>query len=305
MTGQPTLLFCVGATKAGTSWLYDQLAVHPDCHLRSIKELHYFDTVESGRFNWEIRQQVAKEAELAAVVAEVGDARRLARIAERRRDLADWIAVLQRRCEDVPAYLDYLLSGRGKARLVGDVTPSYGLLPVERLRMMSGILPDVRFLYLMRDPVARLWSHVRMLAKRAAPGAGFEGAARRLLARVLAAPEPVRHADDREIDGILRRGDYAGVVARLTAAVDPARLMLMFQEEMTSVPGYARLCSFLGIATGSAKFDRVVHGGEPLAMTAAERRAAAQFLRPQYDAIARLFPALPEAWRRNMAEGMA
>ena len=43
MTGDPTILFCVGATKAGTSWLYTYLLDHPECHVRSVKELHYFD----------------------------------------------------------------------------------------------------------------------------------------------------------------------------------------------------------------------------------------------------------------------
>jgi len=36
---------CVGAQKAGTSWLYHQLDFHPDFWMPPIKELHYFDTL--------------------------------------------------------------------------------------------------------------------------------------------------------------------------------------------------------------------------------------------------------------------
>ena len=49
MGDQPTLLFCVGATKAGTSWLFDYLKHHPECHLRSVKELQYFYAHEQNR----------------------------------------------------------------------------------------------------------------------------------------------------------------------------------------------------------------------------------------------------------------
>ena len=34
---------CVGAQKAGTSWLYQQLEPHPDFWMPPVKELHYFD----------------------------------------------------------------------------------------------------------------------------------------------------------------------------------------------------------------------------------------------------------------------
>src|SRR5689334_15761196 len=34
---------CVGAQKAGTGWLYEQLRSHPDFWMPPVKELHYFD----------------------------------------------------------------------------------------------------------------------------------------------------------------------------------------------------------------------------------------------------------------------
>src|SRR3954454_19765639 len=34
---------CVGAQKAGTSWLYQQLEPHPDFWMPPVKELHYLD----------------------------------------------------------------------------------------------------------------------------------------------------------------------------------------------------------------------------------------------------------------------
>ena len=45
---EPVVMYGIGATKAGTSWLYRYLAAHPDGYLRSIKELHFFDSHEKG-----------------------------------------------------------------------------------------------------------------------------------------------------------------------------------------------------------------------------------------------------------------
>jgi hypothetical protein len=42
---------CVGAQKAGTSWLYHQLTLHPDFWMPPIKELHYFDTLSRVKLN--------------------------------------------------------------------------------------------------------------------------------------------------------------------------------------------------------------------------------------------------------------
>ena len=36
---------CVGAQKAGTSWLYRQLEPHPDFWMPPLKELHYLDSL--------------------------------------------------------------------------------------------------------------------------------------------------------------------------------------------------------------------------------------------------------------------
>ena len=50
MGNGPDFMICVGATKAGTTWLHDQLSAHPECYLRTIKEYHYFST--NGDAQW-------------------------------------------------------------------------------------------------------------------------------------------------------------------------------------------------------------------------------------------------------------
>jgi hypothetical protein len=278
------LLFCVGATKAGTTWLHRHLATHPDCRVRTIKELHYFDTVEAGA--WARRLQLHREARKRLAAAPRSAALR---------DVRDWIDVLKRRAEDIPAYLSYVTGGAEGRRLVADITPSYAGLPIARLAQMARILPDVRFLYLLRDPVSRFWSHVRMLAlhRERAPDA-VAGTARVLMSEILAGRS----------SATVDRGDYAANVSRLRAAVAPERLSLMVQEEMMTDTGISGLWAFLGIGAGKADFTRRVHEGVAAPLTEDERLVLRRWLQPQYDFVEELFGALPQAWQRP-ATGVA
>ena len=294
---EPTVLFCVGATKAGTSWLYEHLSAHPDCHFRTIKELHYFQLTAPGQFGAALRRLQGEIDGLKARLTGAAAAQR-ARIERRLADLRDWRRVLQRRETDLDAYRAFLTEGQGDRRLVGDITPAYALLEADRLALLPQVAADTRVVYLMRDPVARLWSHVRMIAQRVAP-AGFAAEARALLARIVAGDLAGEGA------GIAARGDYAAILPRLARAFDPARLLVLFYEEMLTLPGLARLSEFLGIRPLPADLDRRVHEGIALRMTEDESRAARVWLRPQYDYVSAKFPSLPKAWRANMEEGLA
>ncbi|QUS35522.1 sulfotransferase [Falsirhodobacter algicola] len=275
MTRQPTILLGVGATKSGTTWLFDQLASHPDCHLRAIKELHYFDTFAGGRWK---RQLPKLEARAAKAGGRLRD------------DLQQWIGVMRRGRLCLRDYLGYLSEGRGDRGLIGDITPSYSLLPARILRRVAS-MGDVRVLYLMRDPVARLWSQVRMDAKRAATHrTEIAGLAQQMLDRALAGQ-----------GGAWMRSDYAGALKRLDAAVDPRKLCVAFYETLMTPQGFDRITSFLGIAPHRPDFAKRVHGGVDVTLSQADRARALTALRPQYDAVARRAGELPAAWQASLA----
>src|SRR5215218_4326678 len=52
-------------------------------------------------------------------------------------------------------YLDHFIAAG--ARLKGEASPSYALLPEERIRLVRDLMPGVKLIYLMRDPLARAW----------------------------------------------------------------------------------------------------------------------------------------------------
>lgn len=277
------LVYCIGATKAGTGWIYRYLSTHPECHMRSLKELHFFDTLEFGltagrtkklRLNVDkLRQETGHDQ---------GSTRKL-------RDMQDWLAVAER--GEVDAYLGYLCAGRGEKVVVGDVTPAYALLSVESLKTMLGVVADTRFVFLMRDPVARMWSHIRMRVRRAL-GAG--AVADTLAAELL----------DRVVSGLEQRmaaaGAYDAILPRLKSAVPAARLYVDFFEDVVSASSIENLCSFLGIRRVEAR-PRHPHRGIELPLRDDQRARLRDYLVPQYDYVRAEVGRIPVAWEENLA----
>lgn len=283
---QPTLFFCVGATKAGTSWLHRYVSDHPQAWMRGIKELHYFDAVEfddwnpwiadvQGRHDSNVQEMDSLDPKFKPIKARVAH------------DAAEWLRVLRARRENDAAYLAYLRGGLTDQRLVGDVTPAYGLLPRARLAHMAGLMPVVKFIYLLRDPVDRIWSHARMIAKRRA-ATPHEVAYRsvHIVRRIMAGKEPE----------VVRRSDYVDPVTNLLAAVRPENLRIVFYEELFNQPIVDDLCDFLGIDRAPADFGTRVLKGPEAEMDEGQYDLLRDFLKPQYDFIEATFDRIPERW---------
>lgn len=269
---EPVLMFGLGAAKAGTSWLHRWLSGHDQCHLRGVKELHFFDTLEKGRLADRVAELRAERARL--------EARGVRR--QRLRDIDALIGVFETGTE--ADYLAYLRDGAKRAHVVGDITPAYGLLPEGRLRDMAA-LGNARFVQILRDPVDRLWSHVRMIAARRAPdGQVAPDHAHRILYRTLRGEE----------GQITLRSDYMGMLDRLRAAVPARARLVVFFEDLFTTAGHA-ICDFLGIRR-IPLLAAAVHQGQPLAMTAAQFEDARDWLAPQYHHVERTLGRLPDRW---------
>ncbi len=286
----PTILMCVGATKAGTTWLHDQLAAHPDCYLRTIKEYHYFSTNSDAQWAKKIADTRSEMAQIAALPA--GDVTPLA--AQRLDDLRSYLPLLEARHIDAAGFGRYLRAAPARAKLVGDFTPAYSVSAGKLLEPILNMGDPLKVVYLIRDPLARLWSHIRMSADRVAP-TGFEAACTDMMQRALMGEE------ENGIRGMVRRGDYAGNLPKLQRIFGD-RLLVMFTEDLFTKAGFDRILVFLGLSPAIADMSKRVHEGRSLPMPAALRSAALRFLRPQYDFIAQSFPNLPQAWRDAMDE---
>ncbi len=287
MSESPTALFCAGAVKAGTSWLWDYLSGHPQAHLRSVKEVQFFDRLEAGSLAHRARR-LGKEIGPLEVELATGNPKWPGWIARQIADRQELQQVMLA-ADPVAAYRTYLTEGAGGKRLVADMTPEYGLLPVARMRAISALLPDTRWIFLMRDPVARLWSHVRMLTRRTkcAPE-DFARVAAGKFEEVMAG----------QAEDVTLRSDYAAIHARLTEAVAPQKRLVMFYERLMTEQGVAQVTGFLGLAPHPAKLEKRVHEGVPLPMPAALRARARDWLAPQYAFVAETW-GLPQEWEAH------
>ena len=140
-TRGPTFL-CVGMPKAGTTWLFHQLAALPGYAMPPLKELHFFDVPAKHRMGNYARQFDA---------AEVGPDRNALSF----RDAANAASSL----DEYRALFAF-----AEDRITGDVTPAYCALPYAKIASIRLAMPDVKVTMLVRDPVERAWATIRSLA---------------------------------------------------------------------------------------------------------------------------------------------
>ncbi len=141
---------CFGTTRCGTTFLHSRLRTHPSVWLPPQKEIHYFNAQrDSGVWNRKhlrhVRETLPNLRE--AIRGKRGGAAELAwqlrYLFGRRSD--EWFLSLY----DPPPGL-----------ITGHIEPTYATLPTERIRLVSRLLPDVKLIYMMRDPIDRAWSSV-------------------------------------------------------------------------------------------------------------------------------------------------
>ncbi|KQI72803.1 hypothetical protein AN191_07320 [Loktanella sp. 5RATIMAR09] len=292
----PTILFCVGATKAGTTWLYRYLHDHPECAMPAVKEAHYWDTFDTARCE---KQLVAFRVRLremrAAKVQANADGRRwqVENLDRRINEMKALISALEGDRADDSVYAAWLTNGRDAAKVVGDITPSYATLSDAELARMCDLSPNTKFLYLIRDPLDRLWSHIRMQARRQRQEHEvYEKKSNNILYRILNRGQE-RH--------ILERGDYPKVIRKLRRVIPEGRLLVQFAEDLFTADGLNRLCAFLGIKPVKAGVIRPANEGPEVAMLDKLRPRAVGLLNEHYEWVARNVGPLPQRWQDNLA----
>jgi hypothetical protein len=263
-SGDParTFLLGVGCQKGGTAWMHRYLESSPQCDPGFRKEYHVWDALDlpSGRL---ARERIVNQG------------------GQRARFL-----------HDQDHYFDYFsgLLGPGRARLSADITPAYAGLSADRLRFVRagfetrGVRPVA--VYLMRDPVERVWSAVRMdVQRRGAADADAVEARLRVV------------SDD---DQYARRTRYDHTIGRLDETFGAGAVFYGFYERLFEVATLRDLCAFLGIDFHEPDFGRQVNvspkdHGELADETV---RALAMRFAPVYDAVAARFPDvdLPALW---------
>lgn len=159
---------CVGMPKAGTGWLYDQLAAHPDFWMPPVKELVYLNQQYPAlRFGLDGHKAGAGGVEDAPTRRQrISDERLVNRASLDARDME--FLNLARSGLGKPRDLDFyaaLFRFKGNLRS-GDITPQYCRIEAATAGAIAQRFPALKILLLLRDPVARAWSRICMSYRR-------------------------------------------------------------------------------------------------------------------------------------------
>src|SRR5262245_8764381 len=102
----------IGAQKAGTTWLHENLRTHPVLSFPHGTEIHFWDAQRDRGIDW---------------------------------------------------YRSLFVSSD---RVEGEITPAYAILPPRQVAEIAATFPDLRLIYILRNPIDRAWSSALMALQR-------------------------------------------------------------------------------------------------------------------------------------------
>jgi hypothetical protein len=155
----------IGAPRSGTSWLWTILGHHPDIWMPPRKELHYFDR----SLKYSSPSFLADDTFIKRMLGIQPSSNRfrttlirdLAQLFLRGGNWRDlkWILRYFLGTINDNWYISLFKTGGDKVK--GEITPAYCLLDSTDVRHVKELFPDLKLIYLLRNPVERAWSGLR------------------------------------------------------------------------------------------------------------------------------------------------
>jgi len=274
------LHLCIGAARSGTTWLFNNLAGRDDLFVPPVKEVRF----------WHGRRSPAEAAATARA------AERKAVTPEAREWLARWQDV-----SDVSADQYRTLMMRPDRPSI-DISPIYSIMPTAAVEAVARALPaSSRIIYLVRDPLDRLLSQLRLHLYMQG---GFRGPVADGTIRRLVTSERMR-----------ARSDFQAVADRWTPFFGDRFRVFDHRDLERDAPAFlTALCRFLELDAGdparlaqaSRYFgtdlspDRVSYAPP---FSAVQRAMVAQSLKPVVDRGYAIVPAaVAAAWQAKVAD---
>lgn len=142
---------CVGAQKAGTTWIANLLSAHPEIFVTPVKEVHYFDQVQglsnklSAYKRWSRFRKFSGRFLFGSKDFE-----------HKRRELRWFVNYLKNPIDD-DWYVSLFPSGSSYG-ITGEFTPEYALIGAKGFKHIKRLAPDAKVLFLLRRPLEQAWS---------------------------------------------------------------------------------------------------------------------------------------------------
>ena len=220
----------IGVQKAATTWVYEFLQKHPEAWLPPLKEVNYFNNLyfkDGSAWCGDWRRQNAL-LRLKTVLAREQDPD------------PKWISLLlmliAEKIDD--SWYQRLFGYAPPSAKAGEITPEYAMLPKAAIEHLCDLSPEVRIVIMLRNPVDRAVSHLKMISART-------GLNDRNLAHI-----------SRE-KSLLERGNYPVILDRWCEFVPAERMFVGFHDDLKedSSKFATALCIFLGIDPSKSPSD--------------------------------------------------
>jgi hypothetical protein len=265
---------CIGAQKAGTSWLQSYLSKNENVYLPRIKEMHFFDSLcLSENLVGDFWMGAFKERCVKAL---------------RKSDYklaADYIDRLDVG-GDKKKYQQYYLK-RGKGfKVFGDITPAYSMLDRQGFEEIRSIFPAAKIIFILRNPVERYWSFLRMQLKKNSKY-----------------PLEKKFYDVIGNDHVVLRSDYERTMRSVDSVFPATQVLYVFYEDLFGERHKSvvnSIDSFLGLESSEGDFlQEKINSSQAVAMSKDMRIFAANEFKSTYYYVEEKMGYVPLSWQKD------
>jgi Sulfotransferase domain len=209
----------IGAQKAGTTSLFEYMRRHPQIHLPPEKEVSYFDRRYNRGADWYLKT-VLRKAPAGATCGEASVGY-MGGIPFGELPLDDWQRAASSQYE----------------------APYEEVIP----RRIRSLLPDVKLICVLRDPVERAYSQYLMTVLTEAEQRTFDQAIGALME-----PEELERSRTvpSDVNSYIVYGEYARILAGFTNVFPAEQLLVVFSHDLLQRPieTLARIFGHVGVA---------------------------------------------------------
>jgi hypothetical protein len=213
---------CIGAQKAGTTWLYQGLSELEGFSLPYIKELHYFDRDSSYpapkiltetylKNRIKNKKWIKKRSIHLTKTALRGNLNKFM-----------WLWKWYMSTYEDSWYLSLFKNFEG---ITGDISPAYSVINEYDINRMYCLMPNVKLVFLLRNPIDRAWSNFR-----------FNVSGSKTILRDQENPTIEEMITFFETEGQLLRSDYLRTIELYSKYFDTSQIFIGFYDEIINNP---------------------------------------------------------------------
>ena len=274
---------CIGAQKAGTTWLARVLSRHEEVFVTPVKEIHYFDHISELTQHLSPRKRRSRTRKYHQRLWT-----QWRKWGEHRAQGAWYRTYMQPTLDD--AWYASLFTERGGKKIAGEATPEYALIGEAGLWHLKSLAPDARIIFIMRNPVTRAWSQLLHQCR-----------VRKLDASALSVSEFLTITEEDRFEAL---ADYLRVLDDIEAVFEPGQVLIEFYEDIHADRAGAlkRICTFLGVGFDADRFGGLEKRYNP-SQSARMPGDLRKSLRIKYRAMVRgveeRMGRVPASWKRD------